>query len=533
MCYFIQCFLLFAFIAVPVSYANETIPHTALMEDLVQLETTLHEAHPIGDQISLLALKKSIPPEGLSRAHFQSLINSSLATLNDGHSHSYPNDVASDFSGIPLLFYTVDQALYVAAVTTENDRPLIGAKLLAVENIPLKILIDRVQHLYGSDNRYGAMAQLANFELFLAKKPILKELLPEWQKTDSIRVTLERADGQRIDQRFTAAPIDNLKLIRADNSIAIPYQESLDYAWGPITADNKITYLRVGGMINNRETFEKRAASNDVNEDITAFFKATSGDSNKVPDPQRQLQQLPAISDSYKDMLKTMKAEQIPTLIIDLRTNVGGWALTADMLIYYIYGRDALINLYRRSNIIRRKISRLYLQSEGLPIDPTTLGHMDTHMEDRLIHHQRPLKEVITERDADYALSPTFYADYKEGKNAALYQPKNIYVLVNGSTYSAGFMFAQYLSLMGAITVGMVPGQNIEHFGEIASFTLKNSKLPITLSTAEIDLDSFKKTRGTDHPHMILDIPLHYNDLKRYSFQRHAPLLSLLDKINP
>ena len=79
-----------------------------------------------------------------------------------------------------------------------------------------------------------------------------------------------------------------------------------------------------------------------------------------------------------------MREAQTNALIVDLRNNVGGWALSADILIYFLCGKEALLDLYRETNLVTERLAGgRYLAGSSDPKPrvsaPDGRGRCDAH----------------------------------------------------------------------------------------------------------------------------------------------------------
>ena len=552
----ILCLFLIPFFANPsgiFAQENKHLSKQELIEDARQMLNLLENVHPQpyyngGGKMAFHQrfqnVLRAIPKDGMTREDFRGLLSPLLASVGDGHTYVYP-DSPLDFSGIPLLFYVVEKNLFVSAVTEEKYKYLFGARLISVEGVPFDEIVRRTKLYYGADNLYGTLAQLANFELFLAKKRVLEDLIPEWKNQAYINATFLMPDGKTREVKFQAKPRPNFSLIRPNPGMELPSLNGLEFGWGFLSGDKDIAYLRVQGMTENRETYEKRATFSDVSEEARNFYSRVYGKETKES-VDKVIEKLPSLSESYRNLVVQMKKNRTRALVIDLRTNVGGWAIASDMLIYYLYGKEALIELHRKTNIAVRKLSPYYLQNE--PDEslseinaPSAYGErpFKLHENDYDFRDYEKLKNGKLDREYakqivenDLALSKTFYQEYTKGAYSNYYCPEKVFVVTDVATFSAGFMFAKYLELMGAITVGSTPSQNTMQMGETVHYELKNSKLYGSISHSFLVHDA--KLLNSPNPKNLLtpQYELTYDKLKEFKFARHAVIQYIMELLN-
>jgi len=537
-----------------VAQIHNLIGHAELLEDTRQFASLLEKVHPQpylhgGGKIAFHRLFQnillSIPDNGMTREDFRGLLSPLAASIGDGHTYIYP-DSPFDMSGIPLIFYVVEKDLYVSAVIEEKHKNLFGARILSIEGVEFSKIINRTKQYYGADNIYGTLAQLGNFENFLSKKSVLEDLVPEWIDQSVINVTFQMPNGNIKKVEFESHPRQNFSFLRPDPVIELPNLNGLEFGWGYLSESNNIAYLRVSSMIRNRETFEKRATYSDVSEEARDFYQSLYGKETNVSIDE-VIAALPALMETYIDLVVQMKESNASTLVVDLRTNVGGWALSADMLIYFLYGKEALIDLHRRTNISIRKLSPYYLnndpdeslieinslsktsQQHAINLTETDYDFRDYEKMKNGKLLQEYSKQIV---EADLALSKSFYDEYVKGTYSNYFCPGKIYVITDVATFSAGFMFAKYLELMGATVVGSTPSQNIMQMGETVHYELNNSKLNGSISHSLLIHDS-EILNGPEPQNLLTPhYELTYAKLKEYNFARHSVIMYLLEIVN-
>lgn len=533
--------------------AQETLSQFELIEDSRQMLNLLESVHPqpylkSGGKIAFHRRYQStlnaIPGSGMSREDFRGLLSPLVAAVGDGHTYVYA-DGPFDFAGIPLLFYVVQQELYIAAVLEEDHRQYLGARLRAVEGVGIDELVRRTRAYYGADNVFGTLVQLANFELFLAKKAVLEDLVPEWQDKSLVNILIQLPDGESRIVSLQTRPRPNPRFLRPQERLELPPLQGLEFGWGFLDDRKAVAYLRVLRMTKNRETYEKRANYSDVTEEVFEFHRSIYNNEENPPFKEA-LSALPSLTESYVGLFEQMKSAQSTSLIIDLRTNIGGWALPADILIYFLYGKDALIDVHRRANIATRKLSTVYLNDDpdqsldeinniaiSRGLRDYALSETDFDFSDPNMLVGGRLQESYARQlvEHDLALTPTFFTEYQAGTYSAYHSPQNVIVVTDSATFSAGFMFAQYLKLLGATVVGNVPSQNIGQMGETLRYQLQHSKLGGAISRSFLVHDADMEDSNAAASVLKPDHELTYEKLKEYGFSRGSAVEYALEII--
>jgi len=428
----------------------------------------------------------------------------------------------------------------------EDHRQYLGARLRAVEDVGMEELLLRTRVYYGADSIYGTLAQLANYEFFLAKKAVLEDLLPEWRDKSVIRISLLMPNGESKLISLATGPLSKPKVFHPDPGIELPPLDGLEFGWGFLDDQRNTAYLRVLRMEKNRETYEKRANWSDVSEEVQDFYHSINEDEAELP-YEEALAALPSLTEAYTGLFRQMKNAGSRSLIIDLRTNIGGWALSADILVYFLYGKQALIEVHRRTNIATRKLSPEYFADDPeMTLEEINelavkngsrsfdLADYDYDFSDPAKIHDDLLELEYTREmvEDDLALSPTFFAEYRTGTHSKYYTPENIIVVTNSVTFSSGFMFAQSLKLLGAKVVGGVPSQNIGQMGEVMHYKLDHSGLGGAISRSYLVHDTRIPDSEVAASVLEPDYELDYEKLREFGFSRPAAVRYALEILN-
>jgi hypothetical protein len=525
---------------------EEKISRDKLIEDTRQMAKLLETVHPQpyfkgGGKMAfhrrLQNILHNIPKDGMTRETYRGLLSPLVASVDDGHTYVYA-DGSFDWAGVPLLFYIVEKELYVSAVFVEGHKQYLGARLRRLEGIELPDLLKRTHQYYGADNEYGTLTQLGNYELFLAKKSVIEDIIPEWTDKSKIKISLLLPNGNPIDVVLPTFKEYPNKVFRPNPGIELPPLNGREFNWGFLDEKGNTAYLRVLTTSKNMETFEKQMTYSDPSEDIRDLYenlydKAPEGTIEEI------LAKLPSLTATYGDMVRQMKEKKSKALVIDLRTNVGGFALSADVLIYFLYGKEALIDLHRSVNIATRKLSTPYFNDDpDLTLDEINalgekykLRNFDLVTDDYDFSDPQMLEDGLLEREYarklvedDLKLSKTFWAEYQAGTHSNFYKPDNVIVVTDSATFSSGFTFAKYFDVMGATIVGSVPSENIGQMGESFRFRLKNTNLGGSISRSYLVHDSTISEDEVSKTLLIPDHELTYEKLKELGFSRPSAI---------
>jgi len=498
-----------------------------LIADARQLADILESSHPDpyvngGGRIAfhrrLHRVLNAIPDAGMTRDEFFRLVRPFIAGVGDAHTGflgGYEVDRRNP-GGIPLRFGVVEESLVVTGVVSQGHQNLLGARLIAVEGVPLEELAGRQRQLRGIDNRYHCLQVLA--EQSLRYRPYMRDLLPEWTDAGRVRVELKRP-GSSIATAELVPAATQTSWIAPPSRVELPVPGDSGFLYAFLKApasSQEIAYLRFTHMVGYRETREGREP----------FLT--------------KLKRPPSATDAFRSMVTEMKKRRTETLIIDVRGNHGGDSLIVDILIYFLYGKETLLKLQGfgtgESGVFR--YSRLYFADRP----GQSLAAINA---DRWV----PLVEgdyefgwsfvngaPIARRCAPVGeppgfqylrASPTFRPEFESGTYGGYYQPKTVMVLCDAGTISAGFSAAVSFHRLGAILVGTPSAQAPNSFGAAATWKLKHTGI-------EGMVPMIAATHFPDDPekaHVLpVDVPLTYERLASCGFDPNAEYLLALER---
>lgn len=492
-------------------------PHEQLTADVRQLAGIIEATHPdpysrIGGKIEfnrrLQHVLHAIPRSGMTSGNLLKLLLPFIAAVGDAHTEIYAaRNVNSDMpGGIPLRFRIAEKSLYVAGVPDEQYRDLLGARLVSVEGVTADELCRRLINLRPIDNDYHMLWYLS--AVYLWYEPYLKDLLPKWQNAGRITVTLQPVSGEPKRLVFDL-PVQIATLSEPDSRIAIPTPDQSGFVYDFLEDDNAVAYLRVDHMKHFRESFEARNSL---------------GLSTTSPE---ELEAIPSATALFKSMVTRMKEGATKTLIVDLRHNIGGDALMADILMFFLYGKEATLG--SRWNDVTR-ISKTYLESRSaITLDdlnqnrpvPLAVGDYDFSGDysDRILGDTSSLSQ-------GFRHTPTFLAEWESGSFAAYYCPANVIVLTRPQTFSAGFGIAVRLHRSGAVLVGTPCGQAPNSGGNSIGWTLDNTGITGRVSQSY----AINFPADSDRARVLpVDYPVTFERLAAYDFDPNIEVLYALE----
>jgi len=513
---------------------------TELVRDARQLASILEQSHPDpyingGGKIAfhrrLQSILQAIPAEGMTADEFRGLLLPFVASLRDGHTAILPAQTGAPAQpGLTVPFRIIDETLAVSGPVRKDNVDLNGALLLAVDGVPVQELIQRQDNLRGMENVYGTLALLSRS--FLSMRG-LQLLIPERAESAGIRLTLLPADGKSRDFVFQPGAEMESPPAPPVSEVSLPDMSRSDVAWSFLDDKGKNALLKIDDMSSYREGCEAwigRGMSEgpDMAREVYRKFHGTEAP-EKIEDV---LAGIPSATDVFTDLSIAMKRSGTRNLIVDLRRNTGGNDLMANMLLYFLFGREAMASRGQGYQIIH--YSDLYFQvyaNDSLAqinsgrAQPLEIGDYDFAGENAFVDRRDPAASL--EAAEEYVkFAPTFYKVYGEGTYDNYYRPSRIVVLCSAWTYSSGFTMLAALEQFGATVVGTTPAYVGNNFTDSLLFRLNHTQL--------VGAVSFKKNiTFPDDPDsgrsLTPDVLLTYKKWASLNFDPNAEVLLALE----
>jgi len=529
------------------SLLKQKISRSFLVDDVRQLASILESTHPdpyshgvgkIAFHRRMQNLIRTIPDEGLTKTEFYHHLCPFLAAVGDGHTSFWePYHLnGQNPGGIPLYFQAVENLLYVSGVINPKDQHLIGAKLVSVENVSFKELLNRQRQIKGYDNEYQLMRNLG-YDGSLWFRARMEHLLPEWEG-DSIDVVLLKADGKEVKHRFLRNTKGPDQLIAAETKVALPSIEKSNYVYQFIDEEKKTVLLLIENMYTYRESFEMELiVQKSLRTGLAKYLYEKYNDATPPGNEKDLVLGIPSATELCRELVEKMKQNQSENLIIDLRRNQGGNAFISSIFLYFFYGKETLISFSNKKSIYIKKYSPLFWkQYLGLDIDeinkdqPIKLAKNDYDFSNYPKQGDNLSREEsirIIEEEASTAA--TFWDEYQSEKYSGYYRPKNIFILCSPLTNSSGYAFMYDHWAAGGKLVGIPSSQAGNTCGAWVGFKLKNSRLGGGISHLYI-------THFRDNSEMGQifrpDFEMTYDNLNSYNFDPNAEILFTMQLIN-
>lgn len=526
--------------AVKAQSDQNLISKALLVEDTRQLIKILEESHPdpyinFGGKIAFHRnfqnILELIPDSGMTRKEYYNLLVPFIAKMCTMHTGLInPEKAGQNGPGLPLKFKIVENDLIVVEVPSSDYRDILGCKLESVNSVTLKTLIDRQKQLRGIENKQGEMAYLS---ISLKTKNGIKGLIPEWNGEDKIKAEFKSNSGKIIGKDFHAPYPASEEAISFRSKVVKPLTDKSDVAYNFLDEKKQTALLVISNMERYREAsefwfskgFDEASAYSGI---AYSYFNHTEPPANR----DELLKGIPSATETFISLIQDLKKNNTENLIVDLRDNTGGNGIMCDMLIYFLFGKEAILNPDQGYQII--KYSDLYFQnysSDSLPAinkersiklakDDYNFGEEETFF-----------KRVCDTTQLNNYLksSRTFYNVYQTQKyDIPQVQLKNIIILCNPFTTSSGFNLLTYLNKKGAKVLGTASAQPGNNFGDAIFFHLNNSGLKGYVSFKQNITFPNDPDKGKC---LMPDFPLTYQKYMSFNYDPDAEILYALEVI--
>ncbi|HXI04554.1 MAG TPA: S41 family peptidase [Candidatus Saccharimonadales bacterium] len=538
--------ILVATFAVVFLAQQRKLDRDSLIEDVRQLSDTIESVHPDpyvngGGKVAyhrrLQETLAAIPEDGMDRADFYRLLRPFVTAVGDAHTwlrDAYVDGWRSP-GGIPLYFGVVGTEVYVLGVPEEKYRSMIGSVLVSVEGVPYRELLGRLKTMVSADNEYQLLRNLA-YDGILWSGPFLADLLPEWEDHGRVRIVLKDGAGREAEHTIPIPWRGTGNLIHPGSRLQRPKPGPAGFAWAFLDPGRKTAWLVVDGMEGYREGFEMWRAEGGHEAETAARELYGQLHDGEVPDDlDSVIAGLPSATETFRKMVQEMREAGTTTLLVDVRRNGGGNSAMADILLYFLYGRDVLLRAKLDRTEIRR-YSDLYFETHSreefdranreraVPLRTNDYDFSaDWHARNQ--HEPHALEALTADYERVVGRMPTFQAEYRAGTFEKHYLPAKVMVLSSPRTFSSGYTLMYYLYRAGATIVGTPSAQAGNCFGETLPFDLKNSGLTGTISQKQ-----FVYFHDDPEAGRVLrpDIPLTWEALRSHDFDLNTEALLAL-----
>ena len=474
-------------------------------------------------------LAKDLPAEGLSVPELRDRLGAFLAPLRDGHTRVGGGRARwqDPAPRLAVQLAIASDGLVITSFDLPELKGTQGDKLLAVNGHTIPELMNRMLQEVSAENEYGSyygvMLALRSFKL-------LKNLIPDLERGQGVRYTLEDAKGNRVERTVSwegEHPEDPEKWSdRPVEWAGIPHPKQPYYY--EFLDGNQTAYFRVESMV-PRESYEimKGYHVGDLKEMLGEYYKRQK---KEMPaDLDAAIQGVPSITEPATKMVEEMKKYQTRNVIVDLRGNGGGSTPVIVPFFYEIYGDD----------YFGRKDDAEFVQVKS----PLWMEKYHTSVEEELKkepgfevgeyeftggNEPGTAEEKRNKKFAEWKEKNLNWAKPLEAQNGKpVYRPPKVIVLCDPGTFSAAFQAMFLLHQMGATVAGVPSAQSPNAFMEGTEYTLPESGIKGLISNGMQMFMPHDPKANVYHP----DFEVSYSIFAKYGGDMDASLRYALDLI--
>lgn len=444
-----------------------------LKADFVYLRNILEKTHPglyrytpkpvMQQKMDSIA---ALLDKDMSYYDYYALISAFMADIRCAHTYVVPQqDIGSYMTAIktiPFELMPLNGRLYITLNGTKDQTIQPGAELLTINGRPVESALEQIyRHTWSDGYIRGAKVHKA----MGLRLVLLYYLFVE--RPDSFRLEVLDRSGQRFSITVAARPHKEYSKIYHQNPVN---KAVLDIYLPRNKKDNADSWW-----------LEFPAAPNTACLVLRGFGKGNSSETAAKK-----------MEDFMEKSLATIRKKGVRNLVVDLRSNSGGWDIQGVELLRYLIQDSLPFRYFSRGFTVTD--SSEYLRFSDL--SALDLANVK--------------KELIPNADGTFELSE----DYNEERKVQRPRPNrfkgNIYFLINGGTASAAAEFTAVAyshhtgTFIGTETAGAYEGGN---GGSFLHFYLPNSRFyvgsPLIYSENAVEPRA-EKGRGTIPHHVVL-----------------------------
>jgi C-terminal processing protease CtpA/Prc len=394
-----------------------------------------------------------------------------VASVRQGHisvgsaSKQFTNKEHKKLKKQKFEFYDIDfeylnNKLWVLD-TKGKDSTLIGSEVVKIEHENTKELIVVYKTRFASDGYnktlYNRLVGNAFSSLYFKDKGYLDSLNVTFKLKDSLfSRTLKRVEKEKKKDSIAVDSLKPAEIVKLSPS---------EKKKNRITAKKNRRFNRIHGFINKHEGYTRNFQFLEVDSTI-AYMKIKSFSNGNY----RKF---------YKESFKTLDSLQTKNLIIDLRDNGGGRIAEIDFLYAYLTNQN--YKLIEESEVNSRFPYFHYLMGNTTPF----VVKLSSVILSPLIIAQNLIKTKKKDEKIYYKLRFS-----KEKEPNPLNYKGNLYVLINGNSFSASSLLSTHLkATQRAVFVGEETGgaYNGCVAGIYKIYQIPNSKLKIRMGLMQIE----------------------------------------------
>lgn len=402
---------------------------------------------------------------------FALLLQQFCARIADAHTKINTSHVLQNSQYIfPVGFTVLQDDFYLTAFDTGVDMKYLGAKVLAVNGMPMPQVIPK-------------LGRLASCENDTCRKQIVRDLLQEPKTLEFIGII---SDNERL--RLTVTTRDG-----AEQMLTRPRRARKAIEWAAILKKEYPVTARKGAEFHYKIFPEKQLCYFQFNEfrdrqTLKSLAQSTGSEQFKQQygiDPDT----FPNFGNFLQQMFDDIQQKHITYLIIDLRSNQGGDSMLGTQIMYYLQGIPDTLKSYvggmKLSPLMRHQYPDIFEEEKQCYEEhygkdtlrlPVYIGDRSTYKVNSFV------KERTRHRDQ-------FFAEIEKPDSFFYIAPPStrfsgkVLLLIGSGTFSAASDFATTLhDNQLATLIGQPISQKPTSFGDKLYFQLPHTDIEGSVS---------------------------------------------------
>lgn len=523
---------LLLFLFLPLMLKGQVLKSDSLISDFTEFVRLLEETHPdpytgFGGryffQMEVRKVKTLLETTN-STKDFVEICSAFLSNIPDQHTYCQlpQKDNDTKVGHLAMELGIMPEGLYIKAIDQQN-KDLLGSEIKFINKIPINQVIEKVNRISASENKYGSYRNLAQ----IITNGNLVNLFPGIQ--ENLELGLKTPQGENMslqppviyhNNKIEKAVVSQTPIIDKDENLSFGFSDK----------KKEIMYFRIKSIMAQENYWYLLNNKMPGLEQQLRFYYDVFLKKQMPDDIQEAIKGVPSFLEAFTEMLQQMKKHKSKNLIIDLRGNTGGYTPIAKVSLYMLFG-DKYLNTNMGTHSSRR-ISELWLKKMN-----TTLNDFNKKWQTQFalgdFTPSDPGPEISIDIKRKNFIDNAMCTDsMKEQlinqKGEPFYTPENIYVITDAGTFSAAFHFTFYLWKMGAKVAGVPCRQAPNTFMEGTWFNLPYTGAKCSISNSiQIYLPAEDKRSRIFYP----DLMPSTEDYMKYSFDANTEVLYLLDYI--
>ncbi|GAK60547.1 hypothetical protein U27_00444 [Candidatus Vecturithrix granuli] len=402
------------------------------------------------------------------------------ARIGDAHTRiNYYNGIQKTQDVFPIIVTVFQDDFYVMNFDADIEMKYVGAKILAVNGMPMTQVMQHLGNLASCENEICRKEEITHY----LQEPSTLQFAGIIRDNEPLTLTVTGLDGtEQIMTISTIAKSAVNEVKWANRSMETHPVTARKNVWFQykILPESQLCYVQLN------EFLDRQTLQFSLQEMGTELFRQQFGIDAIA------LEQYPDFREFLHQMFRDIQHQHIHTLVIDLRHNPGGNSLLGQQLMYYLQDIPGVLKGYveglKLSPLMQSQYPKIFDEEKHLYEAhygkdtltlPKYIGDMSTYKDvpspKERIYRRTQFFQKITEHDSKFAMfsmtppNPRF-----SGK---------VFLLIGPGTYSSASWFATEMSDNHLATlVGQPIGQKPTSFGDNLYFRLPHTKVEGTVS---------------------------------------------------